>query len=161
MKRHLLPLLVLLVALGFAAPSDAVPSYCSSTCTSSSPCDLVCYDSNREPPETTCGAYGTCASSCQDPKSVTTREETVHTGSTVTSINCHFDHWYGFDPDAPPRLYEYTTHYYRIDTIRVTTYCDGSVTEEVIDSRNTSGFCAQRTWTICYFAYNPPPITCL
>ncbi|MEM9556108.1 MAG: hypothetical protein AAGC60_17760 [Acidobacteriota bacterium] len=121
---------------------------------------MDCYDTGGPEFFSNCGDYGVCAGACQGP-TVRTREETVPTGSIVTGIFCHYDHWYWGDPYASPRYYNYMIFVYRIDTIRVTTNCDGTVTEEVIDSRNTSSSCAQRTWSTCYSPFGPPPLTCL
>lgn len=156
--------LMLLLGL-WAAPSSAQINLdmCWSICSSSSPCDQVCFDDGDGIFFSTCGEYGVCESStppCQDPKRVTTRVDTIPTGSVVTGSWCHFDHWYPGDPFAWDRYYDYTSYSYRKETIRVTEFCNGTVTEQLVSTSTYSVTCARRTWAACFSAWGPPPLIC-
>lgn len=163
MKTHLYSLALFSVFAFAAAPSNAQTGLCSSICSSTVSCETACYDTGGSTFFSTCGAYGYCQGNvpdCHDPKRITIRNESTRINPTVTNVICHTDHWYGGSPYAWPIYYAYTSFTVRTDVIRVTEWCDGTVTEQVVSSSYESGFCAERTGEICSFPSGPPPITC-
>lgn len=109
--------------------------------------------------EQSCPACDCPAHPCTDPKSVTTRYETYLVDGYYTGYwQCYEDPWENDFIDG--WWYREWVWVYRQDEIRVTEYCDGSKTEQVVGSTYFYFFCYQNTWLSCSNPFWWPPATC-
>lgn len=94
---------------------------------------------------------------CEDPKSVTYRTETTLVGYGPTGYwHCFEEPWeYDFYDGYYYEEYQYT---YKDTTIKRTVYCDGTVTEEVVEVTYRYAYCFEPTHLICYYPVNWPPL---
>ncbi len=123
---------------------DCIDLYCYGYYYNSYMCNSGCENDYEDCLEDECGV-------CVDPVSVTTNSVTELLSSGTYSSSCYNDHWYPGSSTAWPRIYNYNWYSYKKTTTRTTTYCDGSVVVEVIDTEYWTAACNQRTWSTCSF----------
>lgn len=82
-----------------------------------------------------------CPWVCVDPKDVDTFERTVYQGSDYYGMHCLTDM-----RDNQKYVFDTWLAHYQQQTVRRTEYCNGSYSEEVIDSYNFSAWCNVKAW---------------
>lgn len=79
---------------------------------------------------------GSCPQVCVDPKDVDDYQRTVYTGSDYYGAHCYTD-----PRDNQKYYWDVYLEHFRVETVRRTEYCNGSYSEQVISSYNTSRWC--------------------